>query len=952
MDLVTGALGILPSKLLDLLKEEYKLQQSVRVQVQSLSRELESMHAALRKVAAVPWDQLDEQDKVWARDVREASYDMEDILDTFLIQVDGRPHLQPADRNLVKRPTEKIGQLMFSLSKVKARHDIAGAIEEIKKQLQEVAERRARYRVDDVLAKPAAATSIDPRLSALFTKRSQLVGMNMPKSTLINMLSVSDDDMSNKKMKIVCVVGFGGLGKTTLAKRVFDEFKANFCCAAFVSVGRIPDLKKVFRDILINLGHTDSDMMILDETQLINSVRGFLESKRYFIVIDDIWDEPSWNTIRYALDDNNLGSKIIITTRIHAVAEKVGCSYKMQPLSYESSKQLFYERIFGFGSKCPDRFSEISEKILRKCGGVPLAIITISSLLANKLRNIKVWSELCDSIGSGFESTQDMDNMRKILSLSYIDLPCHLKTCVLYLSIFPEDFDIRKDRLIWRWIAEGFVLYGEGNQSLFEVGESYFNELLNRSLIEPTYMLYGGDGNPVACRVHDVVLDLICFLSREEHFVTTLRGDSMQNSASLRSKVRRLSFHSTTWPKMNMSKLRSLTIFSPGTINSVPSLSSYHLLRVLDLEKCNLRDHPCLRFVSKLFHLRYLSLSKTRYPGVLPVEIGKLQFLQTLNVFGTDIPELPSSIVGLRKLMCLYVDESTWLPEGFSNLTSLEVLGSAYVDSGSIAEELGHLTQLRELWVYLAGAEDGGTDENLGKVLVESLGKLHRIQYLQIKSEEIIELEAGSVELSLGNLRHLYVSRTTSLPKWINPLSLLLLSWLYIKVGQLRQEDIHALGTLPALRILMVKGTGGIQVVERFMVSADAFPCVINCEFSDFASVLPSIFPRGALPRLENFEFCIQLEDFCNGEIIVEDLGIGHLPSLQGITVCFHGQGGYDVARKVEEVLCHQAHVHPNHPSVGFSYCDLVSIGNEEDDDMEETLSDEGAGLSLEWIRL
>ena len=162
-----------------------------------------------------------------------------------------------------------------------------------------------------------------------------------------------------------------------------------------------------------------------------------LNTHRYFIVIDDIWDESSWNIIRCALDDNNLGSRIIITTRIHAVAEKVGCSYQMEPLSYESSKQLFCGRIFGFGSKCPDLFSEISEKILRKCGGVPLAIITTSSLLANKPRNIKVWSELCDSIGSGFESNQDMDNMRKILSLSYIDLPCHLKNCVLYLSIFP-----------------------------------------------------------------------------------------------------------------------------------------------------------------------------------------------------------------------------------------------------------------------------------------------------------------------------------------------------------------------------------------------------------------------------------------------------------------------------------------------------------------------------------
>jgi disease resistance protein RPM1 len=90
MDLVTGALGLLPSKLLELLNEEYKLQKGVRQAVQSLTRELESMHAALRKVAAVPWDQLDEQVKVWAREVREASYDTEDILDTFLVRVDGQ----------------------------------------------------------------------------------------------------------------------------------------------------------------------------------------------------------------------------------------------------------------------------------------------------------------------------------------------------------------------------------------------------------------------------------------------------------------------------------------------------------------------------------------------------------------------------------------------------------------------------------------------------------------------------------------------------------------------------------------------------------------------------------------------------------------------------------------------------------------------------------------------
>jgi disease resistance protein RPM1 len=126
---------------------------------------------------------------------------------------------------------------------------------------------------------------------------------------------------------------------------------------------------------------------------------------------------------------------------------------------------------------------EISEEIIKKCRGVRLAIITTSSLLANKLGNMKEWYEFCESIGSGLGSNPDMENMRKILSLSYYDLPAHLKTCLLYLSVFPEDYEIESDRLIWRWIAKDFVPTGERGKNLFELGQSYFIELLNRSLI-------------------------------------------------------------------------------------------------------------------------------------------------------------------------------------------------------------------------------------------------------------------------------------------------------------------------------------------------------------------------------------------------------------------------------------------------------------------------------------
>ncbi|XP_066338457.1 disease resistance protein RGA5-like [Miscanthus floridulus] len=910
MDLVTGALSLLPSKLLELLKDEYKLQKSIRVKIQSVSWELESMHAALHKVAAVPWDQLDEQVKVWAREVREASYDMEDILDTFVVRVDGQ---EPADLSRLKRAMKKMGDLF---SKGKARHDISCAIEDIRKQLQEVAERRARYRVDDLVATPAPTTSIDPRLSALYTKVSQLIGVQEPRDKVISLLTAEEQ----MEMKIVSIVGSGGLGKTTLAKAVYENLTVDVHFKAFVPVGQNPDLKKVLRDILIGLGKQrytmEFNLTLLDEKQLIDELREFLKNKRYFIVIDDVWDVSSWNIIRYALYDNSLGSKIVITTRKHDVAMKVGCSYNMKPLPYESSKELFYGRIFGSEQKCPKTFVKISEQIIKKCGGVPLAIITTSSLLANKLGNMKEWYEFCESIGSGHGNNHDMENMRRILSLSYYDLPAHLKTCLLYISLFPEDSEIDRDRLIWRWIAEGFVSPGEGGKRLFDIGKGYFSELLNRSLIQPARIVMDYDDVPQACRVHDMVLDLICSLSREESFVASILGDTLQNTPSWARKVRRLSLHNTTWPTiMDMSKLRSLTIFNNAIISSMPSLSCYQLLRVLDLENCNLGGHPNLSFVGNLFHLRYLGLLNTRYDGELRLEMGKLHHLQILDIYGTRIKELPSSFVGLKQLMRLILSVHC-RPNGLRNLTSLEELWFAIVDSVDVAEDIGHLRQMRELQVELEMNKESGCDESICKALVASLGKLQKIEQLTIASGSVpLNLE-GSVE-SLGNLSYLVIDQTASFPTWINPGSLLVLSYLDITVARLRREDIQVLGMLQALHFLEVTVSGDVQAAERFMVGSNSFPCARECRFYGF-HVVPSMFPPGAMPRVENFCFSMRHEDFGKGEFTTNDLALGHLPSLRRVIARLYDRmvDSKEVVIKVEETLRHESDVHPNHPYI------------------------------------
>ncbi|RLN04244.1 hypothetical protein C2845_PM13G21750 [Panicum miliaceum] len=887
MELATGALSNLLPMLHSLLREEYDLQKSAKKNLQFLERELESMHIVLRKVGNVPLDQLDEELRIWARDIRELSYDIEDVLDTFLVRVEGRhPHYLQGSEGLVKRMVT--ARMVTLFKKGNTSREISKDVKDIKDRIKEVANRRERYNV--AIVNPAT-NMIDARLRALYAKTTELVGIDKATDDLIMRLT-NGDDISRIQQKVVSIVGFGGLGKTALAKAVYDKLKGQFECATFVSASRSPDLKKVFKDMLCELDkgrHISIHNSAWDEKQLIDQIREFLQYRRYFIVIDDIWDILAWKIIRYALDESNLGGCILTTTRNNDVAERIGGSYRLQPLSHENSKILFYRGIFNTENKCPGKVIEVSEKILRKCGGAPLAIITISSLLANKLDNITEWCRIYDSIGSGLENGNDMDGMRKILSLSYYDLPSHLKTCLLDLSTFPEDCEIRRERLIWRWMAEGF-LHGKNSNSLFELGESYFVELINRSMILPVDV--DGQGQARACRMHDMVLDLICSLSREENFVNISSG--VEESAFWHSKIRRLSLQENIRANMNIGQLRSFTIFS-SAINSMPSISCFHVVRVLDLEGCDLRGcgHLNLRYIGNLIHLRYLGLRHTFVDG-LPENIGGLHFLQTLDLSRTLIEEVPSSIIQLRQLMCLSVNYNTRLPNGLRNMKSLEVLETLRVDehSTNIVEDLGHLFQLRVVHIDFNLQRWEGLRESMGKALMESLNNLQKIQSLEITdfSGEDNHMKEGWVPPP--RLRRFVMWTASSLSAWINPASLLLLSYLDIEVDKIGGDDIQILGMLPSLRHLWLGASGHIQelpVEERV------------CKFFNFVTV-PSIFPQGAMPKVEHLEFCIRSRHFfTDGDLELNDLDMGHIPSLERVVVHLHSERA-DSKEEVMEV--------------------------------------------------
>uniref|UniRef100_A0A8R7NW63 NB-ARC domain-containing protein n=2 Tax=Triticum urartu TaxID=4572 RepID=A0A8R7NW63_TRIUA len=595
----------------------------------------------------------------------------------------------------------------------------------------------------------------------------------------------------------------------------------------------------------------------------------------------------------------------------------------MKPLTEDDSERLFYKRIFPQGSKCPAELESLSKAILKKCGGVPLAIITIASILASNGRDQHIkpkyhWDNILGSIGRGLAEGGSGKDMQRILSFSYYDLPSHLKTCLLYLSIFPEDFEIRRDRLIWMWIAEGFVQGGKQGTALFELGESYFNELANRNLIQPVHV--NAAGKVEACRVHDMVLDLLCSLSSEQNFATILDGSGTQQSKSIsHRKSRRLSFqNSMSEPSTNlvdatsMPQVRSVVLFK-ADIDLIQNISCFQVLRVLDLEGCDFGRNPDdvdLRYIKNLLHLRYLGLRRT-HVRELPVEIGKLQFLETLDLAdnGSSVAVIPSSVVRLRRLMFLDVANSV-LPAGIGNLTSLEELKGKLVD----VKELGQLVELRVLYLFW-----NGNDESMCNSLVVSLGKLRKMQRLTIYGVGNARSDVSRDGwVPTPQLRYLWFIRcTTRLPRWVNSSSFPLLSSMGISVDRLQPEvDIQILGKLPALRSLWLWTSQAQPThVETFVVGANAFPCLRECRFFNFHAV-PSMFPRGAMPRLEIMHFTARASDIAGGDLSV---GMGHLPSLQQVTVCLWVEKGSTSDKCNEEadaVLRHAVDTHPNRPTL------------------------------------
>jgi len=596
--------------------------------------------------------------------------------------------------------------------------------------------------------------------------------------------------------------------------------------------------------------------------------------------VDDLWDVPSWNIIECAFPQNNEHSRVIVTTRHGDVARTCssdhGCIHNMKPLNEQDSRKLFFNRIFGSKDECPSHLTEVSCKILKKCGGLPLAIVTVASILAcHPMRLKEQWEYIQSSLATNkFARKSTLEELMHILELSYKSLPRHLKACFLYLGAYPEDCVISKAELVKRWVAEGFVSNNSLGQDAWVVGESYFNELVNRSMIQLPYQDYYTEVSH--CRVHDMMLDMILRRCKEDNFISVIHDP--QATTEAQDKIRRLTINLNGAEAGTMamtvtrqvSQVRSLAVF--GASKWVPPLLEFKFLRVLFLEFFLREMVIDLTGINQLPQLRYLKVEckeclldgdiPSQLSIMLPGQIRRLQYLETLElpwVSECSIPSI-SNIVDLPQLSHLVLRQHKGgLPDGIGKVKSLRTLHGFNLPGSSLENigGLGELTSLTDLSLHCGKGQQKSTTPGWMAALSCSLEKLNNLRGLSVRSNSLsccADAMSSWSSPPFLNLEKLDLLDWTfsEVPKWIGRLHGL--RELALGAKQILQEDVSMVGArLPLLIHLSLRIVpAGIPAKETQMIMIAGSMGFTGLRFFCFDSSRMSslAFGAGAMPRL------------------------------------------------------------------------------------------------------
>ncbi|AES96304.1 LRR and NB-ARC domain disease resistance protein [Medicago truncatula] len=750
----------------------------------------------------------------------------------------------------------------------------------IRERLDQIAFEKSGFHLTEMVRERRGGV-LEWRQTTSIINQTLVHGRDEDKDKIVDFLIGDAAKLEN--LSVYPIVGLGGLGKTVLAKLIFnhESIVNHFELRIWVYVSEEFNLKRIVKSILETATKKSCKDLDLETLQI--KLQKVLRTKRYLLILDDVWNDKQekWYDLKSLLVCGGKGSSVLVTTRLAKVGQIMGTMplHDLSRLSDKDCWKLFKQRAFGPNEVEQEELVVIGKEIVNKCGGVPLAAIALGSLLRFK-REEKEWLYVKKS---KLWSLQGENSVMPALRLSYFNLPIKLRQCFSFCALFPKGETISKKMIIELWICNGFI---SSNQMLEaeDVGHEVCNELYWRSLFQHTET--GEFGQSAVFKMHDFVHDLAESVAREVCCITDY-NDLPTMSESIRHLLvyKPKSFEETD--SLHLHHVNSLKtymewnfdVFDAGQLS--PQVLECYSLRVLLMNGLNNLSTS----IGRLKYLRYLDISGGHF-DTLPKSICKLCNLEVLNLdhcyFLQKLPDSLTRLKALRQLSLIDCDSLTSLPPHIGKLTSLKTLSKYIVgnEKGFKLEELGQLNLKGELHIKNLERVKSVTDAKKANMSRKKLNQLwlswERNEASQL--EENIEQILEALQPYTQQLHSFGVGGYTGarFPQWISSPSLKDLSSLEL-VDCKNCLNFPELQRLPSLKYLRISNM--IHITYLFEVSYDGEG--LMALKSLFLEKLPSLIKlsreetKNMFPSLKALEIteCPNL------------LGLPWLPSLSGLYI-------------------------------------------------------------------